>query len=121
MHILEGEALMNDASGLVALKFAIAAALTGAFSLRAASISFVFIALGGLLPSVADLNARRAGMAAYMIFIRKALNDADVQPPRRALHQLPFGDQARTGNRRPPAAHVRNEFLYERLPRSPLA
>jgi monovalent cation/hydrogen antiporter len=27
MHILEGEALMNDASGLVALKFAIAAAL----------------------------------------------------------------------------------------------
>ena len=28
MHILEGEALMNDASGLVALKFAIAAALT---------------------------------------------------------------------------------------------
>jgi Na+/H+ antiporter len=48
MHILEGEALMNDASGLVALKFAIAAALTGVFSLRAASISFVVIALGGL-------------------------------------------------------------------------
>jgi len=48
MHILEGEALMNDASGLVALKFAIAAALTGAFSLREASISFVIIAAGGL-------------------------------------------------------------------------
>jgi monovalent cation/hydrogen antiporter len=48
MHILEGEALMNDASGLVALKFAIAAAMTGAFSLRAASVSFVLIALGGL-------------------------------------------------------------------------
>ncbi|MBB5427452.1 Na+/H+ antiporter [Paraburkholderia sp. JPY303] len=48
MHILEGEALMNDASGLVALKFAIAAALTGAFSLRAASVSFVIIAVGGL-------------------------------------------------------------------------
>jgi monovalent cation/hydrogen antiporter len=48
MHILEGEALMNDASGLVALKFAIAAALTGVFSLRAASISFVVIALGGV-------------------------------------------------------------------------
>jgi monovalent cation/hydrogen antiporter len=48
MHILEGEALMNDASGLVALKFAIAAAMTGVFSLRAASISFVVIALGGL-------------------------------------------------------------------------
>ncbi|WP_144110773.1 Na+/H+ antiporter [Paraburkholderia sp. BCC1886] len=48
MHILEGEALMNDASGLVALKFAIAAALTGVFSLREASISFVIIAVGGL-------------------------------------------------------------------------
>ena len=48
MHILEGEALMNDASGLVALKFAIAAALTGAFSLRDASVSFVIIAAGGL-------------------------------------------------------------------------
>ncbi|ACD14839.1 Na+/H+ antiporter [Paraburkholderia phytofirmans] len=48
MHILEGEALMNDASGLVALKFAIAAALTGVFSLRDASISFVIIAVGGL-------------------------------------------------------------------------
>ena len=49
MHILEGEALMNDASGLVALKFAIAAALTGVFSLRAASISFVLISVGGLV------------------------------------------------------------------------
>ena len=48
MHILEGEALMNDASGLVALKFAVAAALTGYFSLRAATLSFFVIAAGGL-------------------------------------------------------------------------
>ncbi|WJF90274.1 Na+/H+ antiporter [Paraburkholderia bonniea] len=53
MHILEGEALMNDASGLVALKFAIAAALTGVFSLRDASLSFVIIALGGLATGAA--------------------------------------------------------------------
>ena len=53
MHILEGEALMNDASGLVALKFAIAAALTGVFSLRDASVSFVIIALGGLATGAA--------------------------------------------------------------------
>jgi CPA1 family monovalent cation:H+ antiporter len=32
MHILEGESLLNDASGLVCLRFAIAAALTGVFS-----------------------------------------------------------------------------------------
>lgn len=48
MHILEGEALMNDASGLVALKFAVAAALTGVFSLRDASVTFVIVAAGGL-------------------------------------------------------------------------
>jgi Na+/H+ antiporter len=53
MHILEGEALMNDASGLVALKFAIAAALTGMFSLREASLSFVEIAAGGLATGAA--------------------------------------------------------------------
>ncbi|MGE8160512.1 Na+/H+ antiporter [Paraburkholderia sp. NPDC080076] len=53
MHILEGEALMNDASGLVALKFAITAALTGVFSLRDASISFVIIAVGGLATGAA--------------------------------------------------------------------
>lgn len=47
-HVLEGEALMNDASGLVAFKFAIAAVITGSFSLVDASISFVLIAVGGI-------------------------------------------------------------------------
>ncbi|WP_409340719.1 Na+/H+ antiporter [Paenibacillus sp. MBLB4367] len=49
MHLLEGEALMNDASGLVAFKFAVAAAVTGVFSLTQASISFLIIAVGGLV------------------------------------------------------------------------
>ncbi|MGI4901940.1 MAG: cation:proton antiporter, partial [Janthinobacterium lividum] len=53
MHILEGEALMNDASGLVALKFAIAAALTGSFSMWSATGSFLLIALGGLATGIA--------------------------------------------------------------------
>lgn len=48
MHLLEGEALLNDASGLVALKFAVAATLSGTFSLVAASGSFVVVAFGGL-------------------------------------------------------------------------
>ncbi|WP_342423223.1 Na+/H+ antiporter [Paenibacillus sp. FSL E2-0178] len=48
-RILEGESLMNDASGLVAFKFAIAAMVTGVFSLPKASLSFVMIAAGGLL------------------------------------------------------------------------
>ncbi|MEK4064389.1 MULTISPECIES: Na+/H+ antiporter [Paenibacillus] len=48
-RILEGESLMNDASGLVAFKFAIAAAVTGVFSLPKATFSFILIAAGGLL------------------------------------------------------------------------
>jgi NhaP-type Na+/H+ or K+/H+ antiporter len=39
MHILEGESLLNDASGPVCLRFAVAAALTGAFSLGSSANS----------------------------------------------------------------------------------
>jgi Na+/H+ antiporter len=53
MHILEGESLLNDASGLVCLRFAIAAALTGAFSLPDAALSFLWLALGGVAVGVA--------------------------------------------------------------------
>jgi monovalent cation/hydrogen antiporter len=48
MQVLEGESLLNDASGLVAMKFAIAATLTGSFSLLEATRSFFVIAIGGL-------------------------------------------------------------------------
>ncbi|MEC3949739.1 Na+/H+ antiporter [Sphingobium sp. HWE2-09] len=53
MHILEGESLLNDASGLVCLRFAIAAALTGSFSIGQASLTFLWLAVGGLLVGVA--------------------------------------------------------------------
>lgn len=52
MHILEGEALFNDASGLVCFQFAVAAALTGSFSLADASLSFLKLAAGGLFAGV---------------------------------------------------------------------
>ncbi|NCT69036.1 MAG: Na+/H+ antiporter [Rhodanobacteraceae bacterium] len=48
MHILEGEALLNDASGLVCFRFAVIAAMTGQFSLASASLTFVWVAAGGL-------------------------------------------------------------------------
>ncbi len=53
MEIIEGEALMNDASGLVSLKFAIAIA-TGLleFDLLQISISFFVVAVGGLAVGV---------------------------------------------------------------------
>ncbi len=52
MHILEGESLLNDASGLVCLRFAIAAALTGTFSIQDAALNFLWVALGGIAVGV---------------------------------------------------------------------
>ena len=49
MHLLEGESLMNDASGLVAFKFAVAASITGVFYLGQAALSFLLISIGGLV------------------------------------------------------------------------
>lgn len=48
MHILEGESLLNDASGLVCLRFAIAAMLTGTFSLYDAGLTFLWLPLAAL-------------------------------------------------------------------------
>jgi len=48
LHVLQGESLLNDASGLVALKFAVAATVTGAFSWADAGQEFLWVALGGL-------------------------------------------------------------------------
>ncbi|QAA34266.1 Na+/H+ antiporter [Clostridium manihotivorum] len=49
MTLLEGEALTNDASGLVTFRFAIAATVTGAFSFSNAAFSFFIISIGGFL------------------------------------------------------------------------
>jgi Na+/H+ antiporter len=49
IHILEGESLLNDASGLVCLRFAIAAALTGVFSVSNAVLTFAWLSLGGIV------------------------------------------------------------------------
>lgn len=47
--ILEGESLVNDATGLIAYRFALAAVATGAFSLWEASYKFVLVAAGGIV------------------------------------------------------------------------
>ena len=46
--LLSGEALINDASGVVSFQFAIAAAVTGAFSLVDAAQSFAISFFGGI-------------------------------------------------------------------------
>ncbi len=70
MHILEGESLLNDASGLVCMRFAVAAALSGSFSLAEASATFAWLATVGIavgaivavaLNAIKDLIARHFG------------------------------------------------------------
>ncbi len=51
--VLEGESLVNDASGLVIYKFAVAATLTGVFSLADATLQFAGVSLGGIAVGVA--------------------------------------------------------------------
>ena len=69
--ILEGESLLNDASGLVLYKFAIAAVLTGAFSLADASVQFTAVALGGAVIGVL--------LAHLFIAIHRRLGDPFIE------------------------------------------
>lgn len=74
---LLGEALLNDASGIVSFQFAIAAAVTGSFSLADASWTFVVefvggIALGLLLGAIAFFimqRMRRAGVESATVHV----------------------------------------------------
>ena len=65
--LLEGESLLNDATGLVLFRFAVAAALSGAFSLGAAAGSFVVVAIGGVVVGVAT--------GAAWVFLVRHLHD----------------------------------------------
>ena len=51
--IVNGESLINDASGLVAFKFATAAVVTGVFSWREAALQFLVLSGGGFVLGVA--------------------------------------------------------------------
>lgn len=50
--ILEGESLVNDASGLVIYKLAVAAVLTGTFSFADASTQFAMVSAGGVIVGI---------------------------------------------------------------------
>jgi Na+/H+ antiporter len=75
-NILGGESLINDASGLVAFKFAIAAVATGVFSWADAAAQAVVLSGGGLLLglavawSIGEIKVR---------FARHAVNDPTIQ------------------------------------------
>ncbi len=51
--LLEGESLINDATGIVLFRIAVAAGLTGTFDAGQAAFSFVGLAVGGVVAGVA--------------------------------------------------------------------
>ncbi|WP_395943660.1 Na+/H+ antiporter [Brevundimonas sp.] len=52
MHILEGESLLNDATGLTCMRIAVIAATTGAFSIGHAVGTFAWLALMGIVVGI---------------------------------------------------------------------
>ncbi len=69
--ILEGESLVNDASGLVIYKFAVAAVMTGVFSLVDASVQFVEVSVGGIVIGIA--------LALLFVAIHRRLGDTMIE------------------------------------------
>lgn len=51
--LLEGESLVNDATGIVLFRIAVGAGLTGTFDAGHAALSFVGLAIGGVLAGIA--------------------------------------------------------------------
>ncbi|WP_248926975.1 Na+/H+ antiporter [Paenibacillus hamazuiensis] len=49
LHLVRGESLINDATGLISFKYAIAAVVTGYFSLKNAIFDFTYMFLGGVV------------------------------------------------------------------------
>jgi len=69
--VLEGESLVNDASGLVIYKFAVASVLTGAFSFLHVTVEFIGLSAGGVLFGV---------LVGYLfIAIHKRLGDPFIE------------------------------------------
>ena len=69
--IIEGESLVNDGTALVAYKFAVAAVVTGTFSLIEASGEFVVSAIGGVAVGIA--------VGAVVAAVRRRLDNPPVE------------------------------------------
>ena len=69
--IIEGEALVNDATALIAYKFAVAAAVTGSFSLADAGGRFVLNAVAGVAIGIA--------VGWVVVQLRRAIDDAPTE------------------------------------------
>jgi monovalent cation/hydrogen antiporter len=69
--IIEGESIVNDATGLVIYRFAVAAVISGAFSLWQASLQFFVVSIGGLLVGLV--------IAVPLAWVHRRLDDAPIE------------------------------------------
>ena len=69
--ILEGESMINDAAAIVAYRMAVAAAVTGTFSLGDAGLRFVVMGLGGVAVGLA--------VGWLMGTLRRRIHDPEVE------------------------------------------
>jgi len=69
--VLEGESMVNDATGLVIYRFAVAAVVSGMFSLGVASLQFVVVGGGGLLLGLA--------ISWPIARLHRAIDDASIE------------------------------------------
>ena len=69
--VLEGESLINDAAALVALRFAVAATVTGAFSLGEAAIQLAFVSVGGVAVGLA--------FGLLVVWVERRLDDPPIE------------------------------------------
>lgn len=83
--ILEGESLLNDASSLIIMQFAIIAVITGDFNVQQASLQFLWMIIGGVgcglllgwvflklhkfLPTDANINVILTLITPYLMYI----------------------------------------------------
>lgn len=71
MTVIEGESIVNDGTGLVIYRFAVAAVVTGSFSLGEASLQFVLVSLGGLLVGMV--------VSWLLAWVHRRLDDAPLE------------------------------------------
>jgi Na+/H+ antiporter len=95
MTIISGESLVNDATGLVIYRFAVIAVATGAFSLVAATLGFVYVVVAGVAIGLAiawaiakiTIAIRKAGLSDELIAVSISLvTPFALYVPAEALH-----------------------------------
>jgi CPA1 family monovalent cation:H+ antiporter len=69
--VLEGESMINDAAAIVAYRMAVAAAVTGTFSLTAASLRFLYVGAGGIVVGLA--------VGWLLAALRRRIHDPEVE------------------------------------------